>query len=130
MKLIVKNTAFVIPAAPDGTTICIAYLINPTMQMVLRARQIIEAEVKKLPCITGRYPTLIWTNREIWGRSSIKLEGPIDYFRRHLHAMLEAEFPGHPLWMETHVNVRGNYDLFLYPSFNPKQVIERYIDPQ
>ena len=100
------------------------YLQNISQAEFETAKEMYTNAVKSLILVdaSGRH-MLSWdSERKAWGRNSDLLGGSLALFKKQLHDLVSESFPNNISWRESHVDVKGNHDVFIYPSLNMMQV--------
>ena len=122
---IIPKTAFAVHANDQDDHCTMLFIENLTTIEYGDAHRMYLQTVKDLvpKDINGKH-MLTWTNRKPWGANSVLLYGPLDDFHKKLHERMVNCFGSERVsWIDTHVDVKGDYNKELYPLFNMGHVI-------
>lgn len=119
-----------VPANNAKLHYTVFYLINVSQEEISQAKQLYYQLVTSLipKDQNGRY-MCDYHSRKPWHSrgNSVILDGEIAIFKKKVNDLMKQYFPGRVSYRESHVNVHGKFDVFLYPSFNMMQISESIV---
>ena len=116
------NVALTVPANDQGLHYTVLYMTNVTINEIQVIEKHYSDMVRSKIALdqNGEY-TLGYNERKRWGRDSDILLGPISEFKLLFNNLMNDLYPTKVSYRESHVDVKGDHDAYLYPSFNMMQ---------